>query len=167
MIIVSQTCPPIIFPDLLITSCPTLLCTRGVPNENKMRHNLPFRNNITIEIQNMLPLAWSRRNGFFRSRSRSRLRNSQSVCLQTLPMLFFLHSHCFEVYKLGLLYAYVSPVIFYQDKRRPRKNTKPNNKHYKKGLIKFDAVVLKLCAYKHFRDLFLFLLLIVKHSFFC
>ena len=88
MIIVSQTCPPIIFPDLLITSCPTLLCTRGVPNENKMRHNLPFRNNITIEIQNMLPLAWSRRNGFFRSRSRSRLRNSHSVCLQTLPTQF-------------------------------------------------------------------------------
>jgi hypothetical protein len=114
---------------------------RGVPNENKMRHNLPFWNKIAIEIQNLSPLAWSRRNEFFRSRSRSRLRNSHSVCLQTLPMLVFLHSHCFEYYKLGLLYAYadryfdVSLMTFYQDKPRPRKNTKPNNKHNKKGII--------------------------------
>ena len=66
-----------------------------------MRHNLPFRNKITIQIQNLIicvlsPLAWSRRNVFFRSRSRSRLKYLNSVCLQTLPMLFFLHSRCFE-----------------------------------------------------------------------
>ena len=111
---------------------------RGVPNENKMRHNLPFWNKIAIEIQNLSPLAWSRRNEFFRSRSRSRLRNSHSVCLQTLLMLFFLHFHCFKNYKLWLLYADwyfdVSLVAFYQDKPSPWKNTKPNNKHNKKEL---------------------------------
>ena len=125
----------------IYTSCPNLLRMRSVPNENKMRHNLPFRDEITIEIQNRSPLAWSRRNGFFRSRSRSRLRNSYSVCLQTLPMLFFIHSHFFEDCKLGLFYAYVdryfdvSLVAFYQYKPRPRKNTKPNNKNNKKGII--------------------------------
>ena len=41
----------------IYTSCPNLLRMRSVPNENKMRHNLPFRDEITIEIQNRSPLA--------------------------------------------------------------------------------------------------------------
>ena len=111
----------------------------GIPNENKMRHNLSFRNKITIEIQNLSPLARSPRNEFFRSRSRPRLTNSHFVCLQTLSTLFFrltvskiMNSACVYVD----WYFDVSLVVFsYHDKPLQQKRNLITNTTKKNELI--------------------------------
>ena len=48
-----------------------------------------FIDNLYVWSSVLSPFAWSRRYGFLRRCSRSRLKNSHSFCLQTLPTLFF------------------------------------------------------------------------------
>ena len=83
------------------------------------------------------PLAWSLLYELFRSSSRSRLGNSYSICLQTLPTFFrltvskIIYSACVTRTPTDILTSHWWHFLT-TPRRGKRKHTKPNNKTTKK-----------------------------------